>query len=291
MAYGSIVITGASSGIGEACALHFHEKGYRVFAGVRKSSDGEALRQKTSDRLTPLIMDVTDPESVHAAARSIDRKEISGLINNAGIVVSGPIELVPLARLREQLEVNVIGQVAVTQAFMPLLRQGRGRIVFIGSIAGRSALPFTGPYSASKYALEAIAESLRMELAEWAMSVSIVEPGAIRTPIWAKGLESVNEMLKEVSPEGLDLYRYMLGKMRKAAEQQAKNASPVGDVVKAVDHAMTSTKPHTRYVIGREAKVRVLLNYLPDRRRDRLILKKINSIKADALTSEHVGRR
>src|SRR5579885_8680 len=161
MAYGSIVITGASSGIGEACALHFHEKGYRVFAGVRKSSDGEALRQKTSDRLTPLIMDVTDPESVHAAARSIDRKEISGLINNAGIVVSGPIELVPLARLREQLEVNVIGQVAVTQAFMPLLRQGRGRIVFIGSIAGRSALPFTGPYSASKYALEAIAESLR----------------------------------------------------------------------------------------------------------------------------------
>jgi len=279
MAYGSIVITGASSGIGEACALHFHGKGYRVFACVRKSSDGDALREKTSDRLTPLIMDVTDPESVHAAARSIDRKEISGLINNAGIVVSGPVELVPLQRLREQLEVNVIGQVAVTQAFMPLLRNGRGRVVFIGSIAGRSALPFTGPYSASKYALEAIAESLRMELAEWAMSVSIVEPGAVRTPIWAKGLERANEMLKEVSPEGLDLYRYMLGKMRKAAEQQAQTASPVEDVVKAVDHAITSPKPHTRYVIGREAKIRILLNYLPDRRRDRLILKKINAIK------------
>jgi NAD(P)-dependent dehydrogenase (short-subunit alcohol dehydrogenase family) len=216
---------------------------------------------------------------VRAAAQSIDRKEISGLINNAGIVVSGPMELVPLQRLREQLEVNVIGQVGVTQAFMPLLRNGRGRIVFIGSIAGRSALPFTGPYSASKYALEAIAEALRMELAEWAMSVSIVEPGAVRTPIWEKSMAKADEMLKEVPPEGLDLYRYMIGKMRKGAEQHAKMASPVEDVVKAVDHAMTSPKPRTRYVIGREAKVRVLLNYLPDRRRDRLILKRINAIK------------
>lgn len=278
MAYGSIVITGASSGIGEACALHFHKKGYRVFAGVRKAEDGEALRQKTSERLTPLIMDITDPPSIQAAARSIDRKEISGLVNNAGIVVSGPVELVPIERLRQQLEVNVIGQVAVIQAFMPLLRNGRGRIVNIGSIAGRSALPFTGPYSASKYALEAITEALRMELAEWAMSVSIVEPGAIRTPIWEKGFKSTNEMLAEVPEEGLDLYRYMLGKMRKAAEIQAKAANPVDEVVKAVDHALTSPHPKTRYVVGREAKLRILLNYLPDRRRDRIILKRINSI-------------
>jgi NAD(P)-dependent dehydrogenase (short-subunit alcohol dehydrogenase family) len=278
MAQGSIVITGASSGIGEACAVHFDQKGFRVFAGVRKASDGEALREKTSDRLTPLVMDVTDPESIADAVGRIDRKEISGLVNNAGIAVSGPIELIPIPRLREQLEVNVIGQVAVTQAFMPLLRNGRGRIVNIGSIAGRCALPFTGPYSASKYALEAITDALRMELREWGMSVSIIEPGAVRTPIWDKSLKRADDMLGEISPEGLDLYRYMLGKMRKAAEHQAHAGCPVEDVVKAVDHAMTSPKPKTRYVIGREAHMRVLLTHVPDRRRDKIILKRIDSI-------------
>ena len=278
MAQGSIVITGASSGIGEACAVHFDKKGFRVFAGVRKASDGEALREKTSDRLTPLVMDVTDPESIADAVGHIERKEISGLVNNAGIAVSGPIELIPIPRLREQLEVNVIGQVAVTQAFLPLLRNGRGRIVNIGSIAGRSALPFTGPYSASKYALEAITDALRMELREWGMSVSIIEPGAVRTPIWDKSLKRADDMLQEISPEGLDLYRYMLGKMRKAAEHQAHAGCPVEDVVQAVDHAMTSPKPKTRYVIGREAHMRVLLTHVPDRRRDKIILKRIDSI-------------
>jgi NAD(P)-dependent dehydrogenase (short-subunit alcohol dehydrogenase family) len=278
MAQGSIVITGASSGIGEACAVHFDKKGFRVFAGVRKASDGEALREKTSDRLTPLVMDVTDPESIADAVGHIERKEISGLVNNAGIAVSGPIELIPIPRLREQLEVNVIGQVAVTQAFMPLLRNGRGRIVNIGSIAGRSALPFTGPYSASKYALEAITDALRMELREWGMSVSIIEPGAVRTPIWDKSLKRADDMLQEISSEGLDLYRYMLGKMRKAAEHQAHAGCPVEDVVQAVDHAMTSPKPKTRYVIGREAHMRVLMTHLSDRRRDKIILKRIDSI-------------
>ncbi len=278
MAYGSIVITGASSGIGEACALHFHGKGYRVFAGVRRPEDGEALRQKTSERLTPLLLDVTDRGSLAAAARGIDRKEISALINNAGIAIPGPIELIPLERLREQLEVNVVGQVAATQAFLPLLRNGRGRLVNIGSIAGRSVVPMGGPYSASKFALEAITDVLRMELAEWGISVSIVEPGAVKTPIWEKSQRQAEHMLRELPPAGLDLYRHLIARMRKLAEGQARSGCPPEEVVKAVDHAVTSAKPKTRYVVGREAKARVLLNYLPDRRRDKMILKRINSV-------------
>ncbi len=278
MAYGSIVITGASSGIGEACALHFHRKGYRVFAGVRRAEDGEALRQKTSERLTPLLMDVTDAQSLREAARSIDRKEISGLVNNAGIAVPGPLELIPLERLREQLEVNVVGQVAATQAFLPLLRNGRGRIVNIGSIGGRSVVPMNGPYSASKFALEAITDALRMELAEWGISVSIIEPGAVKTAIWEKSLSEADRIMRDLPAEGLDLYRHLIARIKKLAEGQARSGSLPEEVVKAVDHAMTSAKPKTRYVIGREAKIRVLMNHLPDRKRDQIILKRINSV-------------
>jgi len=277
MAQGSVVITGASSGIGEGCALHFDKKGYRVFAGVRRASDGEALRGKASDRLTPLLMDVTDPQSIAAAVRSIDRKEISGLVNNAGIAVSAPVELIPLDKLREQLEVNVVGQVAVIQAFMPLLRQGRGRIVNISSVGGRSVLPFQGAYSASKHALEAISDALRLELREWAIQVAIIEPGAIRTPIWEKGFKRANDMIAQFPDEGLDLYRYLIGKMKAAASEAARTANDVSMVVAAVDHAMTSPKPKTRYVVGKNAKMLMLLRHLPDRRRDNIIMKKINS--------------
>jgi NAD(P)-dependent dehydrogenase (short-subunit alcohol dehydrogenase family) len=278
MAQGSIVITGASSGIGEACALHFDKKGYRVFAGVRKASDGEALQAKTSDRLTPLVMDVTDQASIAAAAQSIDRKEISGLVNNAGIAVSAPIELIPIDKLREQLEVNVIGQVAVIQAFLPLLRHGRGRIVNIGSVAGRSTLPFTGAYSASKHALEAISGALRMELREWVIHVAIIEPGAVKTPIWEKGLQRANEMMERFPDEGLDLYRYLIAKMKKAASDAGKGGCDPSLVVEAVDHAMTSPKPKTRYVVGKDARMRMLMNYLPDTIRENIIMKHINSL-------------
>ncbi len=272
------MITGASSGIGEACALHFDKKGFRVFAGVRKASDGEALRQKTSDRLTPLIMDVTDQASVNAAAQSIERKEISGLVNNAGIAISAPVELIPIDKLREQLEVNVIGQVAVIQAFLPLLRHGRGRIVNISSVAGRSTLPFTGAYSASKRAIEAISEALRMELREWAIHVAVIEPGAVKTPIWDKGLQRADEMIAQFPDEGLDLYRYLIAKIKIAAGQAARGGVDPSEVVKAVDHAMTSPKPKTRYVVGKDAKMRMLLNYLPAKTRENIVMKRINSL-------------
>src|SRR5574341_29762 len=178
-----IVITGASTGIGEACALYLDELGYRVFAGVRRPSDGETLKAKASARLTPVVMDVTDVASIDRAVETVKQAVgsvgLAGLVNNAGIGVGGPLEVVPLADLRKQFEVNVIGQVAVTQAFLPLLRQGRGRIVNMGSIAGRVVMPFMGPYSASKFALEALTDAMRLEFQPWGIQVSIVEPGAI----------------------------------------------------------------------------------------------------------------
>src|SRR5579864_668707 len=159
MATGNIVITGASSGIGEACALRLDQLGFRVFAGVRNPADGETLRKKASERLTPVLLDVTSEHSIARAVKTVGEAPLAGLVNNAGIVVAGPVELVPIAQWRKQFEINVIGQVAVTQAFLPLLRAARGRIVNMGSVAGRSALPCSGPYCSSKYALEGLTDS------------------------------------------------------------------------------------------------------------------------------------
>jgi NAD(P)-dependent dehydrogenase (short-subunit alcohol dehydrogenase family) len=275
------VVTGASSGIGEACALRLDSLGFRVFAGVRKPVDGDALKSKASERLTPVILDVTSEESIAGAVRMVGDVPLAGLVNNAGIIVAGPLELVPMAMWRKQFEVNVLGQVAVTQAFLPLLRAGRGRIVNMSSVAGRSALPYSGPYCSSKFALEGLTDSLRMELREWGISVSIVEPGAIRTPIWEKSLTGATESMSGVPAHLLELYRTILAKMTTAAAQAEKHASPVEAVVKAVEHALTAAKPKTRYVVGSNAKMRMKLNYLPDRTIDSLILKKLNSIRVE----------
>jgi NAD(P)-dependent dehydrogenase (short-subunit alcohol dehydrogenase family) len=281
MATGNIVITGASTGIGEACALRLDGLGYRVFAGVRKLADGEALKKKSSDRLSPVMLDVTNDESIAAAVRTIGDVPLAGLVNNAGIVVAGPLELIPIAMWRKQLEVNVIGQVAVTQAFLPMLRTGHGRIVNMGSVAGRSAVPFSGPYCASKFAMEGLTDSLRMELRQFGISVSIVEPGAVKTPIWEKTSASANEYMGAVPAHLLELYWSMLGKLRVAAAEAGKQGVAAEEVAKAVEHALTSAKPKTRYVVGSDAKLRMKLIHLPDRLVDSLILKKLNSIRTE----------
>jgi NAD(P)-dependent dehydrogenase (short-subunit alcohol dehydrogenase family) len=281
MATGNIVITGTSTGIGEACALRLDALGYRVFAGVRKLADGEALKKKCSERLSPLILDVTDEESIGAALRTVGDIPLTGLVNNAGIVIAGPVELVPIAMWRKQFEVNVIGQVAVTQAFLPMLRAGKGRIVNMGSVAGRSAVPFSGPYCASKFALVGLTNSLRMELKQFGISVSIVEPGAVKTPIWEKTSASVNDYLNAAPPRLLDLYRSALGKLKVVAEYAGKHGIASEEVAKAVAHALTSAKPKTRYVVGRDAKIRMRLIQLPDRFVDSLILRKLNSVRAE----------
>jgi NAD(P)-dependent dehydrogenase (short-subunit alcohol dehydrogenase family) len=207
---GAVLVTGASTGIGRASALRLDQLGFQVFAGVRKDADGKALKQKAKGDFTPILLDVTDDASIAAAAKTVSKavgnRGLAGLVNNAGIVVPGPLEFLPLGDLRSQIEVNVIGQVAVTQAFLPMLRKGRGRIVNIGSIGGRMATPFMGAYNASKFALEALTDSLRMELKPWEISVSIIEPGNIDTRIWEKGQDAADVLLEKLPKEGHDLY-------------------------------------------------------------------------------------
>ena len=271
-----IVITGASSGIGEACALHLDGLGYRVFAGVRDPADGEALKAKASARLTTVLLDVTDPDSIDRAAETVKAAVgaagLAGLVNNAGIGVGGPMEVVSLAELRKQFEVNVIGQVAVTQAFLPLLRQGRGRIVNMGSIAGRAATPFLGPYAASKFALEALTDAMRMELRPWGIHVAIVEPGAIESRIWEKARHMAVRREAEASPEAKAHYGEAAARVREAMEQAARRAIPAVAVARAVAHALRAARPKTRYLVGLDARIRAALTaWLPDRVQDWLL--------------------
>lgn len=273
---GAIVVTGASTGIGEACALHLEGLGYRVFAGVRSAAAGEALVRKSRGQLTLVQLDVTSPMDIAAAADLVAREcgdaGLAGLLNNAGVAVHGPLEFLPIDAWRRQLEINVIGQVAVTQAFLPFLRMARGRIVNMGSVSGRLAMLLGGPYCASKFALEAITDSLRMELKPWGIEVLIVEPGGIATPIWDKGLAAAENLIASTPPEAKELYASALESMLRAAQKSAREAVPTLDVARVVEHAFTAAKPRTRYHVGRDAWKQIVLSYLPARLRDRLIL-------------------
>lgn len=274
----SVVITGASTGIGAACALHLDRLEWKVFAGVRRQGDAEALQAQGSARLTPIALDVTDTVSISTAASAVagavGAAGLTGLVNNAGIAVPGPIECLPLPELRRQLEINVVGQVAVTQAFLPLIRAGHGRIVNMGSIAGRMATPFNGAYAASKFALEALTDALRVELAPWGISVSIIEPGAIATPIWEKSAKAAEAVLGAVPPETMALYADAMDALRKTVARVTKNAVAPVAVARAVEHALAAAKPRTRYVVGGEAKIRAAVAlFVPDRVRDNLVTK------------------
>jgi NAD(P)-dependent dehydrogenase (short-subunit alcohol dehydrogenase family) len=273
----TVVVTGASTGIGAACALDCAGRGMTVFAGVRDPRTGEALAAKGGPLLIPITIDVTDElsiaRSVEAVQLVVGEKGLGGLVNNAGIVVGSPLEVIPLSHLRKQLEVNVIGQIAVTQAFLPLLRRGRGRIVNMGSIAGRGTIPLLGPYSASKYALEALTDALRMELQPWGILVSIIEPGAIATPIWEKSAKEAEGLEASVSVEAKALYGEAVIRIREAIAQAAKRAIAPEAVVRAVHHALTAPRPRTRYLVGTDAKLRAwMVKWLPDRVQDRLLV-------------------
>jgi NAD(P)-dependent dehydrogenase (short-subunit alcohol dehydrogenase family) len=272
----SVVITGASSGIGEACALHLDELGWRVFAGVREPADGETLKAKASKWLVPVLLDVTDEASIEKAsetvAAAVGEAGLAGLVNNAGIGGGGPLEVVDLNDLRKVFEVNVIGLLAVTQAFLPLLRQGRGRIVNIGSIAGRAATPFIGPYSASKFALEALTDAMRMELRPWGIRVSIVEPGAVESRIWEKARQRADQLEATATPEAKVHYGETIVRVREAMARAAQRAIPARVVARAVAHALRATRPKTRYLVGLDARFRaVMAAWLPDRVQDWLL--------------------
>lgn len=272
----TVVITGASSGIGAACARYLDERGFTVWAGVRRIEDGEELTGLSSARLRLLLLDVTDQASISAAGRrvaeAVGDNGLWGLVNNAGISVAGPLELLPLPDVRRQFEVNVIGVLAVTQMFLPLLRKGHGRLVNISSIAGRASTPFLGAYCGSKFALEAMSDAWRLELAPWAIPVSIIEPGAIQSKIWQRAAMSATRMLDGVTPELFRLYQQPLSRMQTAIARVAARAIPAEVVARAVAHALADSRPRTRYLVGNDARLRALLKWiLPDRIQDRLV--------------------
>jgi NAD(P)-dependent dehydrogenase (short-subunit alcohol dehydrogenase family) len=257
----SALVTGASSGIGQACAVQLAQAGWRVLAGVRRAGDAPEGTEE-------VLLDVTIDEQIQAAAARVE--ELHGLVNNAGIALAGPLELIPVDELRHQLEVNLVGQVAVTQAFLPTLRRAKGRVVFMGSIAGRSALPFLGPYAASKHALEAVADSLRVELRPFGIHVSIVEPGTIKTPIWTRSAARADELIMDRDGRLDELYGERIGAFRRIAMKRGEAGADPGAVAKVVEEALTAERPHTRYLVGRDAKLRAGFERLPDRLRDRI---------------------
>jgi NAD(P)-dependent dehydrogenase (short-subunit alcohol dehydrogenase family) len=214
---------------------------------------------------TELVFDVTDADGVARAAASVE--SLDAVVDNAGIAIASPLEFLPPAELTRQLDVNVVGQLRVLQAFMPALRRSRGRIVLMGSIGGRSALPFLGAYAMSKFALEAMADALRIELAPFGMQVAIIEPGTIATPIWSKPQRTVEEFQQEAT----ELYGARVAKFRALAAARASRAVSPIEVAKAVEHALGSAKPRTRYVVGPDARRRARVQMLPDRMRDRVL--------------------
>jgi NAD(P)-dependent dehydrogenase (short-subunit alcohol dehydrogenase family) len=270
MPSGVVLVTGASTGIGEATALHLRELGFEPVAGVRRDEDAERLG---GQGLRTVRLDVTDEAQISAARESVGDGALVGLVNNAGVAVAAPLEFVPLDQLRRQLEVNLIGQVAVTQAFLPALRRAGGRIVNVGSIGGRVALPLLAPYNASKFALEGLSDSLRRELRTQGVDVVVIEPGGVKTPIWGKGNELADELTAQMPPEGERLYGRLIANVRKETLKiERERGLPPRAVAEVIGRALTADRPRTRYVVGGEAKVRAqLARLLPDRAMDRLI--------------------
>jgi NAD(P)-dependent dehydrogenase (short-subunit alcohol dehydrogenase family) len=277
------LVTGASTGIGHASAVALAEKGFHVFAGVRSGGDAERIRTESGGRIEPLILDVTHAGQIAAAlahVRSVVGKAgLHALVNNAGIGVVGPLEFVPIADFERQLAVNVTGLLAVTQAFIPLLRMASGRLCLISSTNGFLSPPMMGPYCASKFAVEALGDSLRVELAPWNIRVSLVEPGAVKTPIWGKAKADNEAMLARMPAGCMTLYGGMIDTMRGEAEKLAHGAAPVKSVSDCVVHAVTARRPRTRYLCGKGAyPAWIAARWLPDRWRDFLIQKALGTI-------------
>ncbi|MEW9701704.1 SDR family oxidoreductase [Paenibacillus sp. SI8] len=270
---GSIFITGANGGIGSDCVRRFAKMGYTVFAGVRDMEQGNRLKETIAGSVVPIEIDITVPSSVMLAAQKVaaalGKEGLSGLVNNAGCIVQGPLELLTLEEIKQQFDINVFGQVAVTQAFLPLIRRKSGRIVNVGAVTGKTAMPFLGALSASKHAMEAITDALRMELKPWNIHVAIIEPTAIQTRIFDKANAASDLSLKQVPADKRGLYVQAVTAIHAAMAKQP--ISPTEVVVEAIIDALTSEKPRTRYAVGKGARMVVTLSHLPDKLRDRLL--------------------
>lgn len=271
---GAVVVSGTSTGIGAATASHLAAKGFEVFAGVRRDKDGEA-----PEGVTAIHLDITDPAAIAAAmqtvADAVGRRGLAGLVNNAGIVKPAPLEFQPLDDFREQLELNLIAHVAVTQAFLPLVRRGGGRIVNIGSIGGRLVLPIHGAYSASKFGMEALSDALRLELRQWGIHVSLVDPGATESAIFGKTLAAIDGLEARIGADGYRLYAKQIDAIRRTVVKTAADAASPDHVAKAVSHALTAKKPKTRYLAGHGAEAAATLARLGDGVKDLAVAKEV----------------
>ena len=268
---GTVVITGASTGIGRATALRLARAGFAVLAGVRREEDGADLRAQEG-RIEPVLVDVTDAGQIASLAARVGALPLAGLVNNAGIAVAGPLEGVPIDLVRRQYEVNVFGLLAVTQALLDPIRAGQGRIVNIGSIGGRINTPFVGPYSSSKAAVRSLSAALRRELRPWDIRVALVEPGALDTPIWRKGEAGAQETIDALPDRVRSLYARPLDALVAATRKIAANASSADDAAQAIEHALTAERPKAIYTVGREARIQgALHSVLPARTFDALV--------------------
>lgn len=256
------------------------QRGWRVFAGVRKAGDARRLGKTTG--ITPLTLDVTKPGQISQAFKKINKavsqSGLQGLVNNAGIAVSGPLEFLPIAEIRKQIEVNLLGQVELTQACLPLLRAGRGRVVNISSIGGRIVGPFLTPYSMSKFALEAFSDGLRRELRPWKLYVSSVQAGSIDTPIWEKSLRAADDFRRGLPRRAEALYGPAMDRARRQAIESAANGLPAEDSARLVEHILSTARPRARYSIGRGTRQALwLARWLPDEWLDWIIMRGLKS--------------
>ena len=250
----TVLVTGAARGIGRATTLRLAAAGWDVIAGVRRPQDGDSLADSGQGRVRPVALDVSDAEQIAALAPELTAG-LDALVGNAGIFVGGPVETVAPDELRRQLEVNVVGQVAVAQAVLPHLRASRGRLVFVASVAGRISTPMFGVYSASKFALEAVADAMRMELAPWGIRVSVIEPAQTDTDLWRHADEQLDETVAGLSPEHRNLYAKHLEGFRKTIPRSQRAAAPADGVAATIETALAATRPKARYVVGTAVRI------------------------------------
>jgi NAD(P)-dependent dehydrogenase (short-subunit alcohol dehydrogenase family) len=268
------VVTGASTGIGRASALALAGRGFHVLAGVRRDGDAAAL---VAEGIEPVRLDITDPAQVAAIAERVgSERPLAALVNNAGIAVNAPVEVIPMAEWRRQLEVNFFGHVSVTQALLPSLLRARGRVVNVSSIGGRVVGPTFGAYAASKFALEAMSDALRREVGPLGVSVIVVEPGSVATPIWDKGTATAQRLMREMSQEQRQRYGALSAAVLEQAGEVARNGIDPADAGKLIADAIEARRPRTRYLVGRDARVMArLARLLPDRAIDWLIARNL----------------
>ena len=274
------LITGASSGIGRAAAqLVASKEGHFVFAGVRSQDSARELSSISSE-IQPVILELTDMRSLENCRKEIlektNGKGLDGLVNNGAIAVSAPMEFVPLDEMRKQFEVNVIGLIALTQLFLPELRKNKGRIVNVGSLSGLLTTPFLGGYCASKYAVEAVNDAMRLELKSSGVKVSLIEPGSIATPMWKNSLQAAKDLEKKMHTDYSSYYAKAVGNFRDVAIKTGDAGIPPEKVAKKIEHALFSDNPKTRYLVGKEAvSYAIIKKLLPDKAFDYLICKEL----------------